>query len=301
MGKMVSWANAIVRPGGRYDAGVLRYSDAAADANIEYYRKIGGSRIVDRAHVPFAMTTLDTPILHAALDRVAPQDLDALIVDVGAGDGRNALPWLARGHRRVAVIDPAGEALVRLRERIEREMPDALDRLLLIEGDARAIPLIDACAAVVLSIEALYYLNEDYDTGLRECTRVLAPAGKLLLSERDTEGALLMQLLYYGVDALVRSSREGSVWDGVDQGVRTRSFSEAELLQLLRANGLDVVSIGGTSLLALILGWLNGAGKIAVDDATAGAVRQLLLDLGNHGHMRRCHVVVAQHAARGPV
>ncbi len=276
--------------------GVLRFPDRVADQNIVYYRAIGGSRIAERSHVPFAMTSLDTPTLHGFLDRIAPAALDSLIVDVGGGDGRNALPWLERGYRRVAVIDAAADGLVRLRARIATESPEWLDRVLLIEGDARKLPLVDGCAGAVLAIESLYYLNDDYEQGLRECVRILAPRGQLLLAERDVEGALLMQLLYFGVDAMLRSHREGAVWDGPQQAVRTRAFTETELIDMLTKNGLELVSIGGTSLLALVLGWMNGSGMLAGAEEEAEPVRRLLSDLGRRGHMRRCHIVTARHA-----
>jgi hypothetical protein len=55
------------------------------------------------------MTALDTHVYHGYLAELRPNDSDALIVDVG-GDGRNTIPWLNWGFRRVVVIDPAGEA-----------------------------------------------------------------------------------------------------------------------------------------------------------------------------------------------
>lgn len=291
-----SWARDFVRDGGTFVTGVLRFPERVADRNIAYYRGVGGARILDRSHVPFAMTALDTPTLHAFLDAVSPADRDALIVDVGGGDGRNALPWLERGYRRVIVIDAAGEALVRLRSRIAERAPEWLDRVVLVESDARELPLADGCAAVVLAIESLYYLNDDYERGLRECVRILAPQGRLLLAERDREGALVMQLLYHGLEAMLRSHREGAVWDGPAQSVRTRSFTEAELRATLTANGLDVVSVGGTSLLALILGWMNGRGMLDGAESQVEAVRSLLAELGGSGQLRRCHVVIAGHA-----
>lgn len=278
---------------------MLRFPEKVVDQNIAYYRGIGGSRILERAHAPFAMTALDTPTLHGFLDYVAPSELDALIVDVGGGDGRNALPWLERGYRHVVVVDAAGEALVRLRARISQQCPEWLSRILLIESDARELPLADGCAAAVLAIESLYYLNDDYELGLRECARILAPGGRLLLVERDREGALVMQLLYYGLRAMLRSHRDHAVWDGPEQFVRSRAFSEAELRATLEANGLDVLSVGGTSLLSLIIGWMNGRGMLPDAEPDAQAVRSLLAELSPTAQLRRCHVAIAGHAGTG--
>lgn len=287
----------MLRPGGRYDAGVYRFRTEVVDENIAHYRKIGGAHIVDRAIVPFAMTSLDTPRYREALEEVAPS-FDGVLVDVGGGDGRNALPSLVRGVGRVVVIDPAADALYRLRERVEGALPEHLERLALVEADARDIPLHDGCAETVVAIESLYYLNEDYERGLAECVRILAPSGRVLLSDRDREGALLMQLLYFGVPALLRSAREGSVWDGPDQAMRTRSFSELELRAIVERAGLEIEAFEGTSLLALILGWLNGNGRIAdADLMEVSSIRALLCELGKTGVMRRCHVVRARRRA----
>lgn len=294
--KKLSWAREFVRDGGRYEDGILRFPDGVADRNIAYYRAIGGSRITERAQVPFAMTALDTPALHGFLDAIAPAALDAPIVDVGGGDGRNALPWLQRGYRRVVVIDAAGDALLRLRARIAEASPEWLDRVLLVEADARALPLVDGCAAAVMAVESLYYLDDDYEQGLHECARILAPHGRLLLVERDHEGALLMQLLYYGVEAALRAYREGAVWDGPHQEIRTRAFTEAELRELLAAHDLKIVSLEGTSLLAMVLGWMNGRGMLAEADANIEPVRLMLAQLGRDGRLRRTHVVVSEHA-----
>ncbi len=91
------------------------------------------------------MSSLDTPIYHARIDDVLPADRDAIIVDVGGGDGRNAGHCLNRGCRRVIVVDAVAEALMRFRQRVAEHNPDWLDRLLLIEADARS-----SAAAVVL-------------------------------------------------------------------------------------------------------------------------------------------------------
>src|SRR5262249_59788012 len=105
---------------------------------------------------------------------VRGENLDALILDVGGGDGRNAVPWLRWGFRRLVVVDPVRAALARLRARLAVDNPDWLDRVLLIEADARHLPLRERCAERVQAIEALAYLNEDYSSGLSEGIRLLA-------------------------------------------------------------------------------------------------------------------------------
>jgi SAM-dependent methyltransferase len=224
-----------------------------------------------------------------------PSSLDALIVDVGGGDGRNAEPWLEWGYKRVVVVDPVFSALSRFRSRLA-DRPEWLDRLLLIEADARHLPLIAECASRVQAIESLYYLNEAYEDGLRECTRILSGNGQLLVSERDYEGGLLLSLLYGGVGDCLAQASTRDVWDGVaGLRVRSRCFTKAEIEAMLERNHLRVLSNQGLSALSLILGYLRSVGKITGDDEKRiGDVHRLLWDLGNAGSMRRCHVVVAE-------
>ena len=162
-----------------------------------------------------------------------------LVVDVGGGDGRNALPWLQWGFKRVVVIDSTAAALSRFRARVLAENREWLEHLVLIECDARTLPLADNTADRVLAIESLYYLNEDYERGLAQCHRVMRPQARLLLADRSYEGALLTRLLYYGgVGAMLETARSREMWDGEDEArVRTRFFSTKELHAFIAAQG----------------------------------------------------------------
>ena len=281
---------------GRIEAGILRFPMLTKTDGVAHYRAIGGARFYERRDVPLSMSSLDTPVYHAHLARLGG-DPEGVVIDIGGGDGRNAMALLDAGHRRVVVIDAAGEALVRFRDRIAEGHPDWLDRLLLIEADARALPLATGVAERVVAIEVFYYLNEDYVDGLREAKRVMAAAGRMLVSERDYEAGLIMRALYFGLDPMLRSARTGDLWEGEpDWPVRTRSFTEEQLCAVLAEAGLAVSSMEGTSLLALVIGWLRGQGRTeGTGDETLAAVGDLLERLARHGGLRRCHVAVVEH------
>jgi SAM-dependent methyltransferase len=280
---------------GRLENGVLRFPVREGDDSIGFYRKVGGAHFHERRAVPFAMSSLDTPIYHSYLEEVRPADLDGVVVDVGGGDGRNALPWLQWGYRLI-LIDPAAEALVRFHTRVAAEQPKWLERLLLVEADARALPLLSACARTVLAVEALECLNEDFELGLRDCVRLLADDGKLLLSERDYESALVMRLIYYGFEGMIETARTRSQWDKgpTERLLRTRTFSEAELVDAVGAAGLTATSIRGTPLLSGLLGWANGQGMLEGKEAHLPEIGELLSTLGRTGALRRSHVVIAE-------
>jgi SAM-dependent methyltransferase len=292
--------NLLVRADGteaaRIDNDIVRFPVSLADDSITFYRKVGGTHFQERAGVPFAMSSLDTPIYHSYLNEILPKDPDHLVVDVGGGDGRNAGHCLRRGVRRLVVIDAVAEALLRFRKRVAEQNPAWLGRLLLIEADARRLPLSSACAASVFAVESLCYLNEEYEVGLTECVRVLLPSGKILISDRDYEGGLILRLLYHGLDGMLQLAHNRSLWDGPPNLlVRTRCFTPSELVEMCRQHGIEPVRVAGSSLLSLLLGYLNGRSQFGASDLEkVPEVMKLLKALAIDGTVRRCNIVIGE-------
>lgn len=303
-GQLMQRGSRLVAPDDRSVAeivgGIVRWPLDTRDQSIEFYRGVGGAKFHERSSVAFAMSTLDTPIYHGYLAELRGDALpDAVILDVGGGDGRNATPWLNWGFRRVIVLDPVYAALQRLRARIAEDHSEWLDRLLLIEGDARRIPLRTGCADRVLTIEALAYLNDDYEAGLRECKRALAPNGALLVADRDYEAGLITRLLYDGgIAGMLEQGGRNFVLDGDGtRSIRSRCFRSRELAQVIERNGLAIMAQHGVSALSLLLGYLRNTGQLNdSDEVLVPQVHALLTDLGRSGTMFRSHVVLARHA-----
>jgi hypothetical protein len=277
--------------------GIASFPVSNNDDSIDFYERIGGPRFHERAAIPYSMSALDTDIYHRYLSELRGDNFDSLIVDVGGGDGRNTVPWLRWGFRRVIIVDPIRAALARFRTRVQTQRPEWLDRLLLIQGDARYLPLRDGCAGTVQAIEALCYLNEEYSTGLGECIRLLSNGALLLLADRDYEAGLLARLFYGGgIRGMLDQANSRDVWDGAgDDLVRSRCFTADELLALIQEHGLRVKSHRGTSIFSLILGYERSGGRLVLDnEANLSEVRTLLDHLGRTGTLRRCHVIVAE-------
>jgi ubiquinone/menaquinone biosynthesis C-methylase UbiE len=288
---------------GEIDQGILRFYIARQSPAVQYYRAMGGAHFHDRSTIPFAMTALDTPVYHEYFREFLPDSRDALVVDVGGGDGRHALALLQKGFKRVVVIDAVAAALSRFRARILAESPQWLDRLVLIEGDVREMPLTSGSVDWVMAIESLYYLNEEYERGLAECYRVMRPRTRLLLAERSYEGALLTRLLYYGgVKAMLDTVETQEMWDGEGHlRVRTRCFTREELEALIATQGFKIIKWGGISAFSLLLSFLSKLDKLGShSEAQMAGVHRLLVRLSQSGCWNRCHViVVAKTAAAG--
>ena len=246
-------------------------------------------------HIPFTMSSLDTPVYWHYLESLKPDSPEKLIVDVGGGDGRNTEPWLAWGYERVIATDAVFSSLARFQSRLRDEHPEWLERLLLVECDVRRLPIASAQADLVLAIEVLCYMNEDYELGLTDCKRLLSPEGRIMISERSWEGALLTRLLYGGVQEMLEMADTRDLLDGdAENLVRSRTFTEAELVEVAEKAGLSVSERKGLSLLPLVFGYLRQQDRFSAEDQRyLPRLSDLLKNLGNMGQMRRTHVVVA--------
>jgi SAM-dependent methyltransferase len=275
--------------------GILHYGFSDDDRAIRWYEAKGGTSFSERMHIPYTMSSLDTPVYQELLAGWRPKEPEALVVDVGAGDGRNTLPFLEWGCKRVVAVDPVRASLLRLREQADRLGPEVNARLLLVQADARRLPLLTGTASFVLAIESLYYLNDEHESGLAECARILALGARLLLSDRSWEGGLLTGLLYGGIPELLHVGGGRSLRDGLaGSPVETRVFTEEELVEAVRAAGLRVVEISGISVLGMLLGFLRGQGRLTeADEQYLPRVLDLLRRLGKTDVLRRTHVIVA--------
>jgi SAM-dependent methyltransferase len=113
------------------------------------------------------------------LRRVARQLIDAavggrhprLVIDCGAGTGRN-LDWLVDYGPAVGVeLSPTGLAIARAHGRR------------VVRGSVTALPFADACADLATSFDVLYCLDDASEAGaLAEMRRVLRPGGVALFN-----------------------------------------------------------------------------------------------------------------------
>jgi SAM-dependent methyltransferase len=165
-----------------------------------------------------------------------------------------------------------------------------------VECDVRQLPIASASAELALAIEVLCYLNEDYESGLAECKRILRQGGRIMISERTWEGALLTRLLYGGVQGMLEMRHTRDMWDGYGNNlVRSRTFTEDELVAVVEEAGLRPLERKGLSLLSLVFGYLRGQGRLSPEDQQyLPDVHELLRNLGEMGKMRRTHIIVAE-------
>ncbi|AUX10669.1 demethylmenaquinone methyltransferase/2-methoxy-6-polyprenyl-1,4-benzoquinol methylase [Halalkaliarchaeum desulfuricum] len=117
------------------------------------------------------------------------------VLEIGCGPG-HALRVLSRhtspdGH--VIGLDASPNMLARARSRVERSMAtdriDPLNRIDLLLGDARSLPLPDGSVDVVFIEDTLELFSSDgISTVVAECARVLGREGKLGVVTMERSG-----------------------------------------------------------------------------------------------------------------
>ncbi len=142
------------------------------------------------------------------------------VLEVACGTGRG-MAWLRRVAVRAVGGDITAGLLAEAHAHFQSRVPFA-------RFDAERLPFSDTSFDVVVMFEAIYYL-QDPRAFLRECTRVLAPGGRVLLCSANRE------------------------WDGFTPSpFAHRFYSADELRDMLEGSGFTVeiragfpVSAGG--------------------------------------------------------
>jgi hypothetical protein len=78
------------------DRGVARFPLPETDTGIAFYRDVGGAQFLWAGSGPLRHDSPRHACVSWYLADLRPNDSDVLIVDVGGGDGRDAILWLDR-------------------------------------------------------------------------------------------------------------------------------------------------------------------------------------------------------------
>lgn len=149
-------------------------------------RETWDDEYADRAAIPSSHRDAPSTALVELRDALELSE-DDVVLDVGCGNGRNAVA-LATLVQQVIAIDFSTEALALVRERI-RESPVA-DSIALMRGDVRhGLPFPpDAVDVVVDSYVSCHFLDpETFDAYLDDVARVLGRTGRLYWSALSAE------------------------------------------------------------------------------------------------------------------
>ncbi len=116
----------------------------------------------------------------AVLIELLGLDGDELIVDYGAGTGFYTMPLAeAVPHGRVVAVDEQREMLQHLAEKLTTQ-PHLAERVEPVCTEDSTVPLPNGGADRIVAINVLHHVHDD-PTALAEMTRLLAPAGRMLV------------------------------------------------------------------------------------------------------------------------
>ncbi|MBW4719742.1 class I SAM-dependent methyltransferase [Saccharothrix obliqua] len=176
----------VLRTYGTHDLGELRVF-AGGFINFGYWAGVAldGDLTVEQR------VASQEALYDVALDALAITDRDR-VLEVGSGKGLGARRVLRRDPRALVGVDLVPEQV----ERARRATPD--DRVDFRVGSASALPFPAASFDRLLSVEAAQHFP-DLTAFARECARVLAPGGRLVVTTffatRDDAGPELAELL----------------------------------------------------------------------------------------------------------
>lgn len=203
--------------------------DAGGDAEKAWYRAAErqwqdevGCALLDRPYAQPATAVVFTRQWGRIADALCRLP-DGPIVEVGCGKG-HLLRWLRETSART-------HALVGLDlSRAVFNLPSW--GLLGVRADGEALPLRQECAAAIVYDGALHHLI-DYEGGLREAVRVLAPGGVLVLFEPIS--SRFTRLMHRVLDPIV--FRHTEYESPIDQRYKD-AFDERAVAHVLRDHGL---------------------------------------------------------------
>lgn len=213
----------------------------------------------------------ETPYYEKAVSELMLKSLnpaDSIVADIGCGDGRFTAFLLQRGFQRVIAVD----ADIRpLRSLAQYAIENGVEHnLLLIHASAVEVPIRTECLDGVLAIGVLYYLNEDFVKGLRECVRMLKPSGVLINSEPDLEGAIYKSAFFEDIDDILENFEDRLFKE--ERGrtdFKFRLFARDDVPRLLHEYGMQSGEYRIIPLLPSIVRIKMVRGEISFEDIAA--------------------------------
>jgi len=197
----------------------------------EFYNKFNEDKRLKTRHgkVEYRITM---KYIEKYLDEITPKT----VADIGAGAGAYTVSLLDRVDNVIA-IDLVKYNLGRLRQNVNKQMPEFEERLTCYKRDARKLRAIDdKCSDMTLLLGPMYHLDNTIDRqkALKEAIRITKPGGVIFVAYIMNE---------YGI--LMHGFSEHTILDDINNGNVDKSFhvnNEDKIYSFVRLEDIDEVN-----------------------------------------------------------
>lgn len=162
--------------------------------------------------------------LRRQTDAMGAADGGLRVLDVGGGDGRDALPLAVAGHE-VTVLDPAPSWLAETRRRADQA--GVADRVVTVEGGLDDLSALEAAYDLVLCHFVLHY-RPAAAGDVRRLARVVRPGGRLSVMAPNAAARVIMRLTREGPEAAL-AELQTDEFDSATFGATGRKVSADEV------------------------------------------------------------------------
>ncbi len=219
----------------------------------EVQEKVEGTQIQkledDKLSLPFWEKTYYYKHIKSYLKDI---DKDSAVLDVGCGDGRFTEMVLEMGFTNVFSMDSNVNSLQRLKKSLESKGKE--NNVKIIHGDVLDMPFEPNSFDVVLSIGVLYYLNENYESGLKEVKRCMDNGCRLIETEPDKIGNAIKALIFDGIDRFIKVCHNNKFLEYFsEQPIELRCFEDSEIKDIYQSFGLSLIGQESVPLIPSLL------------------------------------------------
>ncbi len=211
-----------------------------------------GSQFSARSLTPYTTTWTEQIITEEKLDhyfKTNEIDQNAVVIDLGSGDGRITNYLIQRGFKNVIAVDYEKESVFR----IKSNNPEA--SLLALADDVKHLPFKEGIADVILAW-ALFTSTPNFIETMDAALKLLKPGGLLINAEPTLEHALTYALIRQDIEEFTTigsTSTRARMWD--QKELRYSIHPIKELNRMMKHASLKSLHCDGISIFpSLIFG-----------------------------------------------
>lgn len=240
------------------------YSFAFKDnPSIEMHDGVGGSKIKELESIKFTLPYWESRYYYGNIEKsINLVNRNSIVLDVGCGDGRFTLFLIEKGFKNIFALDSNIHSLLSLKTTLRNKK--LTNYVTLIHDDVLSLPFYPNSFNLVFSIGVLYYLNKDYECGLRRIVKTIKKNGILVETEPSFEGSAIKSLLFDGLEQFLNTGLNSEFIEIFkNEKVNVRCFKDEELYDIFTDNNLKVQWSCGISLFPTLVRILEKKGILS--------------------------------------